>query len=99
MKGRPAEIACASDLDLWVSLRQQIVRDQCRMLWLIATGAALAGPQIAIAQAQAQALVRIERPARASRDDWSLQSRTQRREVLVKDEGGDPVRLRLTEYQ
>jgi hypothetical protein len=69
------------------------------MLWLLVTSAALARPQPAIARAQAQALVRIERPARASQQDWGREKRSQRREVIVKDEAGNLIRLRLSEYQ
>jgi hypothetical protein len=67
------------------------------MLWLLVTSAALARPQPAIAQAQA--LVRIERPARASQQDWGREKRSQQREVIVKDEAGNLIRLRLSEYQ
>jgi hypothetical protein len=67
------------------------------MLWLLAISAASARAQPAIAQAQA--VVRIEHPARASREDWGRQKQSQQHEVIVKDEAGNLVRLRLTEYQ
>jgi hypothetical protein len=67
------------------------------MLWLLATSAILARPQAPVVQVQAT--VRIERPARASREAWDRAGRSQQREVIIKSEAGNPLRLRLVEYQ
>jgi hypothetical protein len=85
----------ASDPELRVSRQQQIIANQQAMLWLLAISAASARAQPAIAQA----VVRIEHPARATREDWGRQKQSQQHEVIVKDEAGNLVRLRLTEYQ
>jgi hypothetical protein len=66
------------------------------MFWLIVTSAVLARPQ---AIAVAQAVVRIERPARASREDWDRDRQSEQREVVIRDEAGNLIRLRLVEFQ
>lgn len=67
------------------------------MLWLLAVSATLAQRPAVIARAQAT--VRIERAARASADDWGRRAQSQEREVIVRDEAGNRIRLRLAEYQ
>ena len=48
---------------------------------------------------QATASVRIERPAKVSRDEWERVPQRQRREILVRDEAGRPLLLRLIENE
>jgi hypothetical protein len=48
---------------------------------------------------EAQATVRIERPVSASADQWERLSETKRREILVRDEHGRPVLVRLIENE
>lgn len=56
-----------------------------------------AAPRHAIAQSSAT--VTIERPAIANHDRWEHASAAERREIIVRDERGRPVLLRLIEYQ
>lgn len=51
------------------------------------------------AQIQATATVRIERPAIANAKDWHEAPQSNRREVIIRDDEGHPVLLRLVEYQ
>ena len=51
------------------------------------------------AEPQAKVTVRIERAATASRQEWKNTAKSSRREVVVRDEHGRPVLLRLIEYQ
>jgi hypothetical protein len=46
-------------------------------------------------QAQARASLKIERPARASGNDWIKASRSGRSEIYRRDEDGRLIRLRL----
>ena len=48
---------------------------------------------------QAQAVVRIERPARMGREEWERPSQEQRREILVRHGTDGLVRIRLTEFE
>jgi hypothetical protein len=45
------------------------------------------------------ATVRIERPAVGSREQWERLSRGTRREIIVRDSRGQPLLVRLIEYQ
>lgn len=51
------------------------------------------------AEPQAKVTVRIERAATASRREWKNTAKSARREVVVRDEHGRPLLLRLIEYQ
>ena len=48
---------------------------------------------------EATATVRIERPIAISERDWQRRSEGQHREVIVTDERGRPLILRLVENQ
>ncbi len=52
-----------------------------------------------IVRHQAAAAVRIERPVTISKRDWHLRSEAQHREVIVRDEQGRQLLLRLVENQ
>ncbi len=60
-------------------------------------------PQIALQQPHvtiaAQATVRIERPATASAKDWKQTPSAGRREMIVRDEKGRVILLRITENE
>jgi hypothetical protein len=43
--------------------------------------------------------VRIERPAVATRDDWERAPSASRREMIIRDERGQRIIVRLIEYQ
>jgi hypothetical protein len=49
--------------------------------------------------ARATATVRIERPSTASSKDWEWTPQPKKREVIVRDEQGRPLLLRLVENQ
>ena len=48
---------------------------------------------------QARASVRIERPVSASREEWERLPKSARREVVIRDEQGREILLRLIEQQ
>ena len=48
---------------------------------------------------QATASVRIERPVKVSAEEWERLPEQQRREILVRDEAGRPLLLRLIENE
>ena len=66
------------------------------MLLLIA--AALQPPRPPVVR-QATASVRIERPVKVSAEEWERLPEQQRREILVRDEAGRPLLLRLIENE
>ena len=66
------------------------------MLLLIA--AALPPPEPRVVR-QATASVRIERPAKVSSEDWESVPGMRRREILVRDEAGRTLLLRLIENE
>jgi hypothetical protein len=47
----------------------------------------------------ATATVRIERPSTVTARDWERMPQAMRREVIVRDEQGQPLLLRLIENQ
>ena len=57
---------------------------------------ALSLPRVTIA---AQASVRIERPATASAKEWEQTPPAGRREMIVRDEKGRVILLRITENE
>jgi len=67
------------------------------LVFLAAKVAPLPAPRHATAQSIASA--RIERPAVANRKRWEHAPPTSRREMLVRDERGQPLLLRIIEYQ
>ena len=70
------------------------------MLLLLAASASAAPPtQPARAGAQAIAVIRIERPAVGSGASWEQAPPWQRREVIRRGERGEPVLIRLIDYQ
>jgi len=70
------------------------------MLLLIAsTAVASVPPGPRPADVQARATIRILRPAIASRKGWDLSPKGSRKETIRRDEQGQPVLLRLIEYQ
>jgi hypothetical protein len=50
-------------------------------------------------KAEARASVRVERPAIANRKAWEDSSASARRVVTIRDERGQPVLVRVIEYQ
>lgn len=67
---------------------------------LLMTGAAAqVEPAQPIVRATATATVRIEHPAKAGREEWQKASESHRSEIIVQDKEGQPVLLRLVEYQ
>lgn len=67
------------------------------LLLLVANVATQPAPPHRIAQAAAT--VRIERPAIANRDEWKNAPGLARREVIIRDDHGRTVLLRIIEYQ
>ena len=59
--------------------------------------AVLASPPPAIAQAVAT--IRIERPAVANSKSWAEAPRSSRREIVIQDERGQRILVRLVDYQ
>ena len=51
------------------------------------------------AEARATATIRIERPAIASDKEWEHSPKASRREIIRRDERGQPMLLRVIEYQ
>jgi hypothetical protein len=56
-------------------------------------------PSPPIVAVQATATVRIERPSTVTARDWERMPQAMRREVIVRDERGQPLLLRLVENQ
>jgi len=48
---------------------------------------------------QATASLRLERPAEVSSENWEQVSKARRHEILVRDEAGRPLLLRLIENE
>lgn len=69
------------------------------MFFLVAAAAAAATLSPS-ATAQAKAMVRIERPALASEEEWKRSAmRQNRRERIIKNERGEQQLQRLFEYE
>ena len=68
------------------------------MLLLVLAAVASTGPP-AKAAVQAVATIRIERPASASREAWERLPQSSRREIVIRDENGREILLRLVEQQ
>jgi hypothetical protein len=66
------------------------------MLLLLAIVSSSPPPPV---RAFATANVRIERPVTASETDWGQLPEAQRREIIIRDERGRPILLRLIENQ
>ena len=69
------------------------------MLVLVLAAAATSVPPPPKAIAQAEAIVRIERPVAVSRQQWEKLPPSARREVVIRDENGRETLLRLIEQQ
>lgn len=52
-----------------------------------------------VASVEATATVRIERAGRASSKDWEQVSPSSRHELIIKGEAGDPILLRVVDFQ
>jgi hypothetical protein len=50
-------------------------------------------------QAQAMATIRVERPAIANETEWRQPSTVSRREIIRRDERGQLMLLRITEFE
>lgn len=63
--------------------------------------AAIAAPPVPPAQvgAQATATIRVVQGVAATRRTWEQSSQLRRREVIVRGEQGQPVLLRLIEFE
>ena len=68
------------------------------MLLLIAVNGASFSPPPHV-EVQSIARVRIERPAIANSKEWEQTPKASRREIILHDENGQPVLVRLIEYQ
>ena len=68
------------------------------MLLLVAANAAPFPPP---RQTHVQAIVstRIEHPAIANRKEWDRTASSSRREIIVRGKRGEPVLVRIIEYQ
>ena len=69
------------------------------MLLLIASTTIATVSRPPATQAQATATIRIERPAIASDKEWEHSPKASRREIIRRDERGQPMLLRVIEYQ
>ncbi|MFL6775193.1 MAG: hypothetical protein ACJ8FN_02245 [Sphingomicrobium sp.] len=67
------------------------------LLSLAVTISSLAPPDRS--EARAQATIRIQRPGTANDKSWEQAPKSSRREIIVRDESGHPLRLRLLDYQ
>lgn len=56
-------------------------------------------PALRQSEVRSIASVRIERPAIVNRKEWERAASTSRREIVVRDELGQPVLVRVIEYQ
>jgi len=68
------------------------------MVLILASTAATLAPPTRI-ETQATATIRIERPAIANSKEWQRSPVTSRREIIVRDEHGQPVLVRIIEFQ
>jgi len=68
------------------------------MLWVI-MGDLIANSSAERATIRPTAMIRIERAAVASREEWERNSRLGRREVVIRDQQGRALVLKLIEYQ
>jgi hypothetical protein len=68
------------------------------MFTLVAVASSLSASH-SKAEARATATVRIERTARASRQEWDQSPNSERRQKIVRDENGNIVVLRLIEHE
>ncbi len=66
---------------------------------LLLAAVALASASAPTTEVKARATVRVERAVRVTGDDWKRLPEAKRREVLVRDEQGRPVLLRLIENE
>ena len=66
-------------------------------MFLAGSAAALA--PAARSQAQAQISIRIERPGIANAKQWEQTPKPSRRQIIVRDERGQPVLVRVIDYQ
>lgn len=71
------------------------------MLLLLASASLTVTPPVPApkAEARARASVRIVRAATASRKIWEQRPEGSRSEIVIRDERGQPLLLRLIEYQ
>jgi hypothetical protein len=70
------------------------------VLLLVALSAqASPAPSQPIVAVQATATARIERPSTVTARDWERMPQAMRREVIVRDQQGRPLLLRLIENQ
>ena len=74
------------------------------LLFIVISAGAVASPARPEAQAsgaiqQGTATVRIERPAKGNRAEWEGLPKPFRHEVVVRGENGEPIVLRLVEYE
>ena len=66
---------------------------------LAAASTAVSPAQSARPHMQSNASVRIERAAAATSSEWDKTPVSSRRELIIRGERGQPVLLRLVEYQ
>jgi hypothetical protein len=69
------------------------------LLAALAASQAAPAPPPPKARLQATATVRIERPSTVTAKDWEQTPQPMKREVIVSDEQGRPILLRLVENQ
>jgi hypothetical protein len=69
------------------------------MLLLLASAAASPQPPAPIARVEATASVRIEHSATATRKSWEQLPKGSRKEVVIRDERGRPVLVRIVDYE
>jgi hypothetical protein len=53
----------------------------------------------AFARTQVEASVRIEHPAAANKKEWERSPSSSRREILIRDEDGKRVLVRVIQYE
>jgi len=66
---------------------------------LLHAGHAASPPAATHVQVRSTVSVRIERSVTASRKEWERAPKASRREIVVRDERGNPLLVRLIEYQ
>jgi hypothetical protein len=69
------------------------------MLLLLGLAPAISAAPPASARAITTATVRIERPVTVGRERWEQLPRSSRSEIVVRDEQGRPVLVRVVELQ
>lgn len=69
------------------------------LLFAIALDVAAIHDPPARAQPQAMVIIRVERPAIASEKEWAQTSIASRREIVRRDERGQLMLLRITEFE